>query len=813
MLPLLSRVVALAAAFAAAAGTAAAAGRNWVHWRGPEQTGLSREKNLPGEFDPKGGAKGNVAWTAPYGGRSAPLVLDGRVYLFQGFGGGLNEAERVVCLDEASGKLLWEHRFNVYHADIVTNRLGWTSLTADPETGYVYVHTTAGALLCLDKTGKVVWERHLTEEFGRVSGYGGRLVSPIFDSGLVIVGVVNSNWGDQGRGANRFVALDGKTGQVVWWGEPGGTARPLTYQSAPVVTVINGQRLLVTGSAQGALAALKVRTGERVWAYQFADGQINPAPVVDGNLVVCAHGEENPEGGPIGRVFCVDASQVDPKTQKPKLVWEYRGAQRFGLGSPALADGRFYMPDDTGDLYCFNVKTGKLLWKYRYATEVRGAPLIADGKLYIFDVKGRFQILTLKGDKAPDADDTFEYKFRRPDGLLNETNGTPIAVNGRVMFVTSTDLWALALPDAKPEAGAYKPLAPEATFDPSAAPAGVRIFPAELTAKPGEKVPLQLVFMDANGRPLKPASPPKVEWSLPAPAAPPAKVDAAPRKDADPTVAPKEPKAEAPPKGADPKAPAAKGPRPLQGQVSGDATSATLVVAPAPPAQHGLVQATAGELTARARIRVAGLIPYANDFTGVPDGAIPGGWVNAQGKYLIETLPDGNKVLAKSRTNGPQPVVKANAFFTAPDSANYTTEADCMGTQVRGKMADGGIIASRYTLVLDGKPDPDAKGRTLRLTSWEARPRLNLGVPFDWAPDTWYHLKLTVEQKDKTALVRGKAWKKGDPEPEKWAFEFEDPSPNRVGAAGVYGYVSNATITEPGAAFYYDNVTVTPNKK
>ena len=71
------------------------------------------------------------------------------------------------------------------------------------------------------------------------------------------------------------------------------------------------------------------------------------------------------------------------------------------------------------------------MWQAFARVVVRGAPLIADGKLYIFDVKGRFQILSLKGDKAPDADDTFEYKFRRPDGLLNETNGTPIAVNGR----------------------------------------------------------------------------------------------------------------------------------------------------------------------------------------------------------------------------------------------------------------------------------------------------------------------------------------------------------------------------------------------
>src|SRR5262249_14409918 len=156
--------------------------------------------------------------------------------------------------------------------------------------------------------------------------------------------------------------------------------------------------LLITGGADGALHALKVRTGELVWSFPCAKGVINGSPIVSGNLVYCNHGEEKPEGGPIGRVFCVDASQVDPATEKPKLVWDsyqrpYKAnrnrplANRFGLASSALADGLLYVPDDSGELYCFRAKDGEMLWKYRYATEVRGAPLVADGKLYIFDVK------------------------------------------------------------------------------------------------------------------------------------------------------------------------------------------------------------------------------------------------------------------------------------------------------------------------------------------------------------------------------------------------------------------------------------------
>jgi outer membrane protein assembly factor BamB len=752
---------------------------DWIHWRGPEQNGVSREKGLPDNFDPKLGPKGNVIWQQPFGGRSAPLVLDGRLYLIQGTGTGVNEGEQILCFDEKTGKPLWSYRVSVFHTDIVSSRLGWTTLTADPVAKTVYAHTTAGLLLALNSDGKLLWSHSLTEEYGRVSGYGGRIVTPIFDSGLVMVGLVNGSWGDQARGSNRFVAFDGKTGEIVWWSSPTDQVtqdpRALkgTYYSSPVIAVIGGLRLYITGAADGYLHALKVRTGERVWSYKFSAGVVNGSPLVDGNLVYCNHGEENPEGGPIGRAICVDASQIDPKTKQPKLVWEYRQSNRFGLASGALADGRLYLPDDSGELFCFNAKTGKLLWKYRYGTEVRGAPLIAGDKLYIFDVKGRMVILTLMGNKKPDENDAFEYKFRDPKGGLNETNGTPIAVNGHLYFTTRTDLYCVGDANAKPECGEYTPLPAEAKFDPSAKPVALRVFPADVEAKTGDKLTFRVIPVDADGRELKGDG--KSEWTLPLP-----------------------PKT---PTGAQP--PGLKGKMDETGSVTLDPT----------PSQQGYVEAKVGDLTARARVRVAPHLPYRQDFEKVPVGATPGGWVNTQGKFLVKKLPDGNLVLTKVNTDSRPPLARANGYITLPDAANYTIHADLLGTLVRNRMPDIGLVNSRYTLILDGKESPETKKRELRIVSWEARPRVNVAVDFDWSPDTWYTAKFMVEQKEKTAIVRGKVWKKGEKEPEKWTIEFEDSNPNRTGAAAVYGYIADPQISpeNPGSEIYYDNVTVTPN--
>jgi outer membrane protein assembly factor BamB len=762
------------ALLAVAAAATPAAARDWIHWRGPEQNGVSREKSLPASFDPKLGAKGNVIWQQPFGGRSAPLVMAGKLYLIQGTGEGLQEGEQVVCFDEKTGAKQWAYRVNVFHTDIVSSRLGWTTLTADPDTKTVFAHTTAGLVLALDPAGKLLWQRSLTEEFGRISGYGGRIVTPIFDSGVCVVGMVNSSWGDQAKGLNRFVALDGKTGEVAWWAETPGAIKG-TYYSSPVIGVINGQRLLISGGADGALHAFKVRTGERVWSYRFGAGVVNGSPIVDGNLVYCHHGEDNPEGGALGRVICVDAAQVDAKTKQPKLVWEYRRANRFGLASGALYNGKLLLPDDSGELFCFDAKKGKQLWKYRYATEVRGAPLVADEKVYIFDVKGRMLIIPLKNaDEEPDPDEVFEYKFRDPRGLLNETNGTPVAVNNRVYFTTRTDLYCIGLPDAKDDCGKYKELPAEAKADPAAKPAALRIFPADVTTSAGKKVSFTVVPVDAHGRLLKPDG--KAELTLPLPA----------------------------------KAPTGAQPPALKGTVEG--TDVTLDPL---PTQQGYVEAKLDGLTAKARVRVAGTTGYTQNFDKLPEGAVPGGWVNAQGKFTIKKLPDGGVVLAKVNTDSRPPFARANAYMTGPDAANYTIQTDVLGTEVRERMPDIGVVNSRYTLILDGKPDPEKKSRQLRLVSWEARPRVYLAADFDWQPGTWYTMKLSVEPRGGKVLVRGKAWKRGDPEPLAWGIEFEDPAGNPNGAAALYGYVSDPLITaeNPGSDAFYDNVVITPNGK
>jgi outer membrane protein assembly factor BamB len=734
---------------------------DWSHWRGPEQTGVSREKDLPEKWspDPKA-SNNNLVWKMPYGGRSTPLIMKGRVFIINGSGEGVNEQERVMCFDADTGKVLWEHKFNVFHTDIVSNRVGWSNLAGDPETGNIYAHGVQGLFFCFNRDGKVIWSRSLTEEYGRITGYGGRVTTPTVDGDLVIIGMMNASWGGFARGANRFLAMNKNTGEPIWWTQVSDVVKG-TYYSCPVVAVINGDRLLITGGGDGYVHAMKVRTGELVWSYLLSDKAINTAPVVDGHFVYAAHGEDNPDTPDQGRVVCLDASKI--KDKQPALVWKVDDI-KVKFASPIIDQGRLYVVDEGCKMFCLDAKTGAKIWSHKYGRACMGSPILADGKIYVAEVSAKFYILKPGPKKC---DELHVQFFRSPDGTsVVELNGSPAAANGRVYFTTRDEIYCIGKKDHKTPADKVPPQPPE-TADKVAKPTHLQIVPADVVLTPGQTVQFKVRAFDAHGHFLNEVK--ADAWDLPAPPPPPKS-----------TLKP----------------PA------LRGEIADGKLTVDKVV----PAQQGTVVAKAMGLTASARVRVAAGISYRQDFEKLPAGASMGGWVNSQGKFVVETL-NGSQVLKKLANNSNPLLARANAYIGMPNLKDYTIESDVMGLRKRDDMPDVGVVANRYTLVLDGNK------QRLGIMSWEANPRIKHEISFPWKPQVWYRMKLTVDVKDGKGHIRGKVWERGMAEPAKWTIEFEDPTPNQEGSPALYGYATGILDNAVGAEIFYDNLSVSANKK
>lgn len=706
---------------------------DWAEWRGPARDGISLEKGLPSKWSPAGD---NLAWKAPYGGRSAPIVINNRVYLQNTAGKGETEQERVMCFNADTGKLLWEHRFNVYLSDVPPHRVGWASPAGDPATGNVYALGVGGTLLGLSGEGKVLWERSLGEDFGLLTTHGGRTVSPIIDGDLVIVSGVTFAWGQHARGAHRFMAFDKKTGETIWVSAPGGRPYDTTY-AAPIIVDVKGTRLLIQGASDGVVHAIKPQTGEPVWKYEISKRGLNTGAVVYGTTAILTHSEENLDSNEMGMMVAVDAT-AKGDIKKDQVKWSTFGWQG-GFSSPVIDGDRLYQLDNGANIGAFDLNTGKQLWLKNLGTIQKASPVLADGKLYVGTENGKFFILkpTATGCEILDQDQLGTEAL--PEAII----ASAAVSNGRVYFATDSNLYCIG---KKSSGVTTQPPPVEGLPNPNRPATHVQIVPTELILKPGgAAASFRVRLFDEYGKFIREEK--TAAWSL--------------------------------------------------DQLKGTIQNGQFIAASDAGTQAGLVKATVGNVTGTASVRVFAPLPYNENFDAMAVNSVPPLWVNATLKFIVRDV-EGSKVLVKT-TEGSSLLSRARAYFGPSDLANYTVEADIRATQKRRQQGDAGVIAQRYVLTLYGN------SQMLHLEPWQPETARTVTMPFAWKPDTWYRMKLQVENlPDGKVRARGKIWLASESEPVAWMIERIDPIPNRQGAPGIFG---NAL-----AEIYFDNLNVYSNK-
>jgi len=231
-----------------------------------------------------------------------------------------------------------------------------------------------------------------------------------------------------------------------------------------------------------------------------------------------------------------------------------------------------------------------------------------------------------------------------------------------------------------------------------------------------------------------------------------------------------------------------------------------LVADAAPKPSAGAFQATLGDLKGYIRGRVLPYLPLNQDFeaismteTNLTEGVAfaypPLPWIGARFKFEVREK-DGTKCLTKTTDN--KFFQRATVFLGTSDAKNYTIEADVMSDGNKRKMSEVGILNQRYAIVL--------KGNDQKLEVSSNFERLREAVDFKWQPQTWYHLQSRVDlATDGSGVVRAKAWKRGDPEPEAWTIEVKHKTAHQEGSPGLFGF------SPQDMRVYIDNIKVAPN--
>ena len=582
----------------------------------------------------------NLLWRADFMGRSTPVVLNGRVYVIGRVGEGIEKQEVVTCFDADNGKKLWEHRFNVFLTTVPLSRVGWANLAGDRETGNIYAHGVGGHFFCFDRDGKILWERSLTEELGRMSGYGGRTQTPVVEGDLVILSSITSGWGNQTAPRHRYFAFDKLNGELVWVSTPGGRPFDMNTYSMPVVAEINGQRVLVGGNADGAIEALNVHTGEPVWRFKLSKRGINSTVVVEGNRVYATHSEENLDEAAMGRVVCIDGTGTGDVTKTHEL-WRVNQL-KAGFASPAIHQGRLYVVDNSANLSCLDATSGEVAWEYNLGTVGKGSPVLADGKLYVTETNGTFHILEPLATEARSLSKvTLELENRTA-----EIFGSPAIASRRIFFVTEEGLYCLGSKEVafRAEASQSASARPEGS---AGALAHLQVVHAEVIVEAGKNVEFQVRGLDSAGRSVPVGKP---RWTLTG----------------------------------------------LTGSIdpAGIYRSGTVN-----RAEAGQVKAAVGNLEASARLRLLPQLPWIEDFEAVEIGSKPAHWIGAGNRFSVKEIGQ-NRVLAKPFVKSG--IQRSYVYIGKSDMSGYTITADLMGSKQGRRVPDMGLIANRYGVALMG---------------------------------------------------------------------------------------------------------------
>src|SRR6516225_6909587 len=382
-----------------------ASAEDWTRFRGPNGSGVSKDKGFPAEF----GKEKNRIWRTPVrAGKSSPVLTERHIFL-TGF-----EEEKLFtqCFDRKTGKLVWERVENrTYRQD--GNRLNNpAAITPVTDGENVYVFFKDFGLVSYDPAGNVRWRVPL----GPFANTVGMAASPIVAGDSIVLVA------DQLHGSY-IAAFDRRSGETRWKTareESESWSTPLLYDacSAPLILtagqgrygahrLADGKRAFSQPGLSPAIVASPVLGENTIFAFGYGsdaaspfpqylaqldrnhDGQISPEEyrnvsddpdhLVRDVMTAAANIAGNGDGivtrekfdawwrhavGPTRllatRLDCEPGS-VQEKQVRPRELWHYDKGFVGVVPSPLLYDGVLYLIKNGGILTALDPATGREL--------------------------------------------------------------------------------------------------------------------------------------------------------------------------------------------------------------------------------------------------------------------------------------------------------------------------------------------------------------------------------------------------------------------------------------------------------------------
>lgn len=358
--------------------TAPLLGENWPQWRGPRLDGTSKDSGFPVS------AEGSLNWQVelPGSGHASPIVWGDRVFTVAALP---DTEERVLlCLDRATGRLLWQSTVLKAPAEGIHKLNSLASSTPATDGAMVYTafldNTPTAAtrkanegrvipkgevpkgtvvISAHDLSGKPAWQ----VQPGLFSSKHGFCSSPILFEDKVIV-----NCDHDGEGY--IVALSKADGRELWRID-----RPNKTRSycVPLIREIGGRTQMVLSGTM-CVTSYDPGTGKLLWIINGPTEQFVASLVFsDQTGLLYMTG-----GFPEHHLLAIKPDGSGDVTNS-HIAWRTNKGVAY-VPSPIIEGGYFLIVSDSGVAHCFDAQSGGIFWEER-VREHHASLVSAEGRV------------------------------------------------------------------------------------------------------------------------------------------------------------------------------------------------------------------------------------------------------------------------------------------------------------------------------------------------------------------------------------------------------------------------------------------------
>jgi outer membrane protein assembly factor BamB len=320
---------------------------NWPQWRGPENNGVSSEKNIPRTWS----KTDNVAWRLPLPGPAGatPIVWGNDIFLTS-----VDGSDLVLMRCSRDGKVIWKKTVSTGNKNIRGDEGNSASPSPSTDGKHIWIFFGTGDLACFDYDGNQVWKFNVQDRYGKFDIMHGMSMTPLLDGDRLYLALIHS-------GGSNVIALDKMTGTEIWKQPRVTDAKSESEQSyaSPLIYRDGKNEFLITHGADYVIAH-RLSDGTEIWRC----GGMNPkskynatlrfvaSPAVGPGLIVAPTAKKGPvlglapEGS--GDVSITEASH---RWTKPSGSPD--------VPTPLIYDGLVYLCDEGGLLTCLDAVTGE----------------------------------------------------------------------------------------------------------------------------------------------------------------------------------------------------------------------------------------------------------------------------------------------------------------------------------------------------------------------------------------------------------------------------------------------------------------------